>query len=166
MALRVGIISDTHGHIDAAALQHLESCDEIWHAGDIDSLSVLHALESLGSTVRAVHGNVDGSEIRSIVPPFQQFAIGKLHIFITHIAGYGEQLPIDLIDHYHSRPFHVLVCGHTHIAKVRRLQNVDVLYLNPGAAGKFGPHTVRTLLLGTIDNGRFTEMNLVELGPK
>ncbi len=166
MGIRVGILSDTHGHIDEGILRHLSECDEIWHAGDIDSPVVLDALEGLGGTVRAVHGNVDGPEIRSLAPPYQAFTVEGLRIFITHIAGYGDRMPAELLSYYQEHPFDVLVCGHTHVLKVQRMTPGSVLYINPGACGFFGPHRVRTLLVGTLENRRFTELSAIELGPR
>ena len=37
---KVGLLSDTHGYWDEKYLQYFETCDEIWHAGDIGSLEV------------------------------------------------------------------------------------------------------------------------------
>jgi hypothetical protein len=39
----------------------------------------------------------------------------------------------------------------------------DVLFLNPGAAGKYGFHTVRTLLKFQLENGNISNMEIVEL---
>ncbi len=166
MSVKVGILSDTHGHIDAGILGHLADCDEIWHAGDIDSPLVLEALEGTGKVVRAVHGNVDGPDIRVLAPPYQQFDCEGLRVFITHIAGYGNHLPADLMAHYEENPFDVLVCGHTHVLKVQRIKPGKVLYINPGACGLFGPHTMRTMLVGTVSHGRFTDLSVIELGPR
>ena len=55
---RIGLLSDTHSHLDSSILKHLKSCDEIWHAGDIGDVSVLDQLKSLRPT-RAVYGNID-----------------------------------------------------------------------------------------------------------
>ena len=41
---KVGLLSDTHGYWDEKYLQYFETCDEIWHAGDIGSLEVAQKL--------------------------------------------------------------------------------------------------------------------------
>ena len=60
---RIGLLSDTHGHLDDRILHHLEDCDEIWHAGDIGSLDITKKLKSF-APIRAVYGNIDGDQIR------------------------------------------------------------------------------------------------------
>ena len=55
---KIGLISDTHGHIDSECLDFLSDVDEIWHAGDIGSEQILDLLESK-KPVRAVYGNID-----------------------------------------------------------------------------------------------------------
>ena len=63
---KVGLLSDTHGYWDEKYLQYFETCDEIWHAGDIGSLEVARKLEAF-RPFRAVYGNIDGkTSVRSI----------------------------------------------------------------------------------------------------
>ena len=38
---RIGLISDTHGWRDEAVFEHFKECDEVWHAGDFGSLSLV-----------------------------------------------------------------------------------------------------------------------------
>ena len=56
---KVGLLSDTHGYWDEKYLQYFETCDEIWHAGDIGSLEVAQKLAAF-RPFRAVYGNIDG----------------------------------------------------------------------------------------------------------
>ncbi|MBS7371951.1 MAG: metallophosphoesterase family protein, partial [Bacteroidaceae bacterium] len=53
---RIGLISDTHGYWDERYLRHFESCDEIWHAGDIGGMELITRLQEFRPT-RAVYGN-------------------------------------------------------------------------------------------------------------
>jgi uncharacterized protein len=62
-----------------------------------------------------------------------------------------------------EHPVDILICGHSHILKIIYDPSFDVLFLNPGAAGKYGFHAVRTLLRFQLDNGNITNMELVEL---
>jgi len=43
--MKIGIISDTHGHLDDQVFDYFKECDEIWHAGDIGDLSVTDRLK-------------------------------------------------------------------------------------------------------------------------
>lgn len=42
--MKVGLLSDTHAWWDEKYLEYFESCDEIWHAGDIGSVEVAEKL--------------------------------------------------------------------------------------------------------------------------
>ena len=37
---KIILLSDTHHTLDERIFPHLETCDEIWHAGDIGKLEV------------------------------------------------------------------------------------------------------------------------------
>mgnify|MGYP002904814395 CR=1 FL=1 len=39
---RIGILSDTHGTFDRTLRTFLDGVDEIWHAGDLGSVSYTH----------------------------------------------------------------------------------------------------------------------------
>lgn len=41
---RIGLLSDTHGYWDERYLKYFDTCDEIWHAGDIGSQEVADRL--------------------------------------------------------------------------------------------------------------------------
>ena len=64
---KVGLLSDTHSWWDEKYLQYFETCDEIWHAGDIGSVEVAQKLAAF-RPFRAVYGNIDGQEIRRMFP--------------------------------------------------------------------------------------------------
>ena len=38
-----------------------------------------------------------------------------------------------------------------------------MLHINPGAAGKYGFHKVRTMVRFVIDNGTFRDLEVIEL---
>jgi hypothetical protein len=42
----------------------------------------------------------------------------------------------------------------------------NMLYINPGAAGKTGFHKMRTAIRFTLDAGRISDMQVIELGKK
>ncbi len=70
--IRIGLLSDTHAYWDEKYLEYFESCDEIWHAGDIGSLEVAEKLAAF-RPFRAVYGNIDGQEIRKTVSSNKSF---------------------------------------------------------------------------------------------
>ena len=50
-----------------------------------------------------------------------------------------------------------------HILKVKYDTRLGLLHINPGAAGKYGFHQVRTLIRFTIENGKFSDLEVIEL---
>lgn len=163
--MKIGIISDTHGHLDDQILHYLAPCDEVWHAGDIGTLEVARKLTTF-KPLKAVHGNIDDTTLRSYYPEHQFFTCQGLNIWITHIAGKPNAYPLTISKILKEKQPHILVCGHTHILRIIRDPHYNnLLYLNPGAAGKYGIHTVRTLLRFDIKHQKACNMEVIELGP-
>ena len=53
---------------------------------------------------------------------------------------------------------------HSHILKVKYDDQLGLLHINPGAAGTYGFHKVRTLVRLEIDGGKFQNLEVIELG--
>lgn len=162
---RILLLSDTHGFIDESILEHASKADQIWHAGDIGTTDVIDLLAKT-KPIRAVHGNIDSHELRQICPEVLVFYCEEVKVLMIHIAGsFGKYTPQTkaLLDEH--KP-HVLVCGHSHILMVKRDNLRGHLHLNPGASGKSGFHTVRTLLRFFVDGSTLREMDVIELGPR
>lgn len=159
----IGIISDTHGWLDEAALKHFGEVDAIWHAGDIGSLAVADALAAV-KPLKAVYGNIDGQEIRSAFPAELLFEVQGLKVLMTHIGGLPGRYPASIQQLMEKHKPDIFVCGHSHILKVTR--SGKMLHINPGAAGKHGFHQVRTVVLMTLSGGKIQHLDVVELGPR
>jgi putative phosphoesterase len=86
---KIGLLSDTHAMLDERIFEHFASCDEIWHAGDIGSLEVVNKLQAY-KPLRAVWGNIDGYEIRTLFPQHNRFMCEGVKVWLTHIGGYGR----------------------------------------------------------------------------
>jgi putative phosphoesterase len=123
--LLVGVISDTHGLLRPAALQALQDCELIVHAGDVGKLEVLEGLRTV-APVMAVRGNVDREQWNEDLPPTRVVQAGEVFLFVLH----------DLHDINIDRAgggFSAVISGHSHQASVT--ERGGVLYLNPGSAG-------------------------------
>ena len=83
---RIGLLSDTHAYWDEKYLEYFESCDEIWHAGDIGSVEVAEKLAAF-RPLRAVYGNIDGQEIRKMFPPHGSSAETFYQRTLSYIKG-------------------------------------------------------------------------------
>lgn len=159
---RIGLLSDTHGHWDERYAKHFAECDEVWHAGDIGSLELAERFEAF-RPFRAVHGNIDGRDIRLRYPEIQRFTIEGADVLIKHIGGYPGNYDTSIRGTLYGCPPTLFISGHSHILKVMHDRHINTLHINPGAAGIHGFHKVRTLVRFTIDNGAFSNLEVIEL---
>lgn len=157
----IGLISDTHGLFDGPVRKFLEPVDMIWHAGDFGNLETADAIAAF-KPLTGVYGNCDGYDVRTVHPGVRTIEMQGLKILMTHIGGYPgkyDSRALQMI--YGCRP-DIFVCGHSHILKVMNDRKLGMMVLNPGAAGKFGFHQVRTALRFHIDDGRLHDMEVGE----
>ena len=159
---RIGLLSDTHAFWDNRYVNYFSECDEIWHAGDIGSETVLRKLEEI-KPVRAVYGNIDSHFLRLECPEKLRFKVEEVDVLLTHIGGYPRKYNPALKAEIYANPPKLFVCGHSHILKVIYDESLDMLCLNPGAAGTYGFHQVRTLLEFSIDGKRIKDLEVIEL---
>ena len=151
-------MADTHGFLDPAILRYFAECDEVWHAGDFGPFAILEELEKF-KPLRGVWGNIDGERVRAAVPKDMRWECEGLRVYMTHIED--PRARREIADHQPG----LFVCGHSHILKVARQPDL-CLHLNPGAAGHHGWHKVRTILRFTVAEGRLTQLEAIELGPR
>jgi len=162
---RIGLISDTHGHYDDRIAKYFEECDEIWHAGDIGDLTVMDELNKT-APVRGVYGNIDNHLIRAEYPLHHRFVCEGVDVWLTHIGGKPYVYDFRLRDKIKANPPQLFICGHSHICKVQMDKRLNMLYMNPGAAGVKGFHKIRTMLRFTLDKGNIKDLEVIELGPR
>ena len=90
---RIGIISDTHGYLDEKVFDYFKDVDLIWHAGDIGTQEVMDKLKAF-KPLYAVHGNIDGHELRAEFPENQIIDMEQF-IAVKGIKAIGNQLTGD-----------------------------------------------------------------------
>jgi len=159
---KIGLLSDTHGHIDDKLLDFFKDVDEIWHAGDVGTISVIEELEKL-KPVRAVFGNIDGQDIRIRYPEHNRFRIEEADIWITHIGGYPGKYDTRVKPEIFRNPPRLFISGHSHILKIIFDDKLNCLHINPGAYGKSGMHKVRTAIRFDIRGRDFLNMEILEV---
>jgi hypothetical protein len=159
---KVGVLSDTHGTLDIKIKDFFANCDEIWHAGDIGDIRIADELASL-KPFRAVFGNIDGIEVRIVFSKHCRFTCEDIDVWITHIGGTPERYNPELRHELVKNPPKLFICGHSHILKVQYDTKYRFLYLNPGAAGKFGSHKYRTAIRFVIDKSEIKDLEVLEL---
>ena len=159
---KIILLSDTHSALDERFLPHLEDANEIWHAGDIGDIGVLENLEKT-TKVRAVYGNIDNHIIRSATKEFINFKCEEVNVLITHIGGYPGKYSKGIKEKIQKLRPKLFICGHSHILKVIFDKKFNLLHMNPGAAGNYGIHKVKTILKFKIDKENITDLKVIEL---
>ncbi|SED65743.1 hypothetical protein SAMN04487765_0631 [Tenacibaculum sp. MAR_2010_89] len=162
---KVLLLSDTHSFIDEQILKFVKQADEVWHAGDIGNLEVTDTLKKY-KPLRAVYGNIDDKDARAEFPLDAKFMVEGVSVWITHIGGYPNKYNQRVREALKNDPPKLFICGHSHILKVQFDKKLNLLHLNPGAAGKHGFHQVRTMLRFELEKGDIKNLEIVELAKR
>ena len=162
---KILLLSDTHGYLDDRILKYAEEADELWHAGDIGTITVSDSLQKI-KPLKAVFGNIDGAEIRKEFPLNNRFMCEQVDVWITHIGGYPGRYAPAVKEEIKANPPRIFISGHSHILKVMNDKKLGVLHMNPGAAGKQGFHQMRTMLRFVIEGKEIRDLEVIELGKK
>ena len=158
---KILLISDTHGYIGDEILKHVNWSDEVWHAGDIGSLEVTDTIKNY-KPLRAVHGNIDNTNIKAEFPLNQRFTVEGVEVWMRHIGGYPNRYSKNIFDEINKNPPDLFICGHSHILRVIKDEKLNLLHMNPGAIGIKGFHKVRTMLRFNISNGNINNLEVIE----
>ncbi len=164
--MKIGIISDTHSCWDDRFKTYFADCDEVWHAGDIGSTEVADRFEAMRPTFRAVHGNIDDDKLRARYPEVLRLKVGSIEVLMTHIGGYPGRYDRSIAAQLRANPPRLFISGHSHILKVMPDKRLNLLHINPGAAGKTGWHKERTLVRLTVEDNQFTDCEVITLGKR
>jgi putative phosphoesterase len=145
--MRIGVLSDTHGHLDPQVRKLFAGVDHILHAGDFGFPSVLLELEEI-APVTAVLGNSD--DPRTDYRELEVVELGERKFLLHHIVDPqdpGERLQRAYLHHAPE----VVVFGHTH----QRFHEVvdGRLYFNPGYAGRPKLNQVRSVAVLRLEPG-------------
>ena len=162
---KILLLSDTHGHLDDRIKKYAAEADEIWHAGDIGTTAVSDELQKI-KPLKAVFGNIDGAEVRKEFPLNARFMCEDVEVWITHIGGYPGRYSPAVKEEIKNNPPKIFISGHSHILKVMPDKKLDLLHMNPGAAGKQGFHQMRTMLRFKIDGAEIKDLEVIELGKR
>lgn len=141
-SVRVALLADTHGELDARIAEEVGRCDYAVHAGDIGAAAVLRALAPRSGVVIAVRGNNDVVEkwpgadrlLLQGLPDEATLPLpgGDLVVTHGHRAGAPATRHAALRERFPAA--RAVVYGHSHRAVVDRARLPWII--NPGAAGK------------------------------
>lgn len=147
---KVGIISDTHGLLRDEVVEYLRRCDMILHAGDINKLQVVEALQGI-APLKVVRGNNDKGEWAEALPNELSFTLEGKKFFMVHNK---KDIPKNIED------IDVIIYGHSH--KYSCTQEEGRYYLNPGSCGKRRFDLPVTMMVMTINRG-IVEIEYIDL---
>ncbi len=159
---RIGILSDTHGHLSERVLNFFAEVDEIWHAGDMGDVQVGRQLAAI-KPLRAVYGNIDGQAVRQEHPRIQLFMVEKVKVLMIHIGGYPGHYEREVRELIEKERPKLYVCGHSHILKVIYDKKYELLHINPGAAGNSGLHKSITAVRFSIDGENMKDLEVLDI---
>jgi putative phosphoesterase len=153
--MRLGIVSDTHGHVEnaRAAVRMLQSLqvDRVLHCGDIGSAEVVALFAPWPTDF--VFGNCDGSraELAAAIDEHgltchREF--GALEIEGRRIALLHSHDGVRFRQALHSGDWDLVCYGHTHVASIDRYG--ETLAVNPGALYRANPHTLAIVELPAL----------------
>ncbi|HPG33334.1 MAG: metallophosphoesterase family protein [Lentimicrobiaceae bacterium] len=162
---RIGLLSDTHSYINPKISGFFAECDEIWHAGDIGDLETAKILASI-KPLKAVIGNIDGNDLKSFYPPFQEFMCEDIKVLMLHTGGYPGKYSAEARQLIKEIAPALFITGHSHILKVINDPKNKLLHINPGAAGKQGFHEISTVVRFTIDGADIRDLEIMEMPKK
>ena len=163
--VKIGLLSDTHSHLDPKIFEYFREVDEIWHAGDIGSIEVTDQLKKF-KPLRAVYGNIDDHILRREFPEFNRFTIENVEVLMTHIGGKPGKYAKPALDALHEKAPKLFICGHSHILLVKMDPKFNMLWMNPGACGIKGFHQVKTLLRFQIEGDKIQNLEAIEIGKR
>ena len=138
---RIGIVSDTHGHLTFSAKKALSEVNLIIHAGDIGGPNVLDELTAIAPVI-PVRGNMDNGPWTVSLHDTELIDVDGKMIYVLH-----DRLTLDLDPE--TVGIHAVISGHTHRPEAHN--DKGILYLNPGSASfpRHGrPPTVAVLDVG------------------
>lgn len=159
--MKILLLSDTHSYMDDKILSHASQVDEVWHCGDFGSMEVAKALAQQ-KPLRGVYGNIDGADIRSQFPEVNRFFCEGIEVLMIHIGGYPDKYTSLARKEIMKNPPKIFISGHSHILKVMYDKKFQLLHLNPGAVGKHGWQTVRTMIRFEIEKEEIKNVQVIE----
>ena len=81
---------------------------------------------------------------------------------MTHIGGYPGRYEKKVKEILEDKRPDIFISGNSHILKVMNDRKLGLLHMNPGAAGNFGWHKVKTILTFNIDGKEIKDLKVIE----
>ena len=89
--------------------------------------------------------------------------VENVSVWMTHIGGYPNKYHKRIKEDLKILSPNIFISCQSHILKIQYDKKLDLLHLNPGAAGKHGFHSIRTMLRFELDQGEIKNLEIIEL---
>ncbi len=154
--MKIAVLADTHvhmlEHLPKKIIDAISTVDLIIHAGDFTGVQVLKELKRL-RVVKAVQGNMDSMELKTVLPVKEIVEIENKRIGITHGSGSLWGIEDRVRKMFESDRIDIIVYGHSHQSQNKVIN--DILLFNPGkATDSFGILTIDREAKGEIISSR------------
>lgn len=133
--MKIVVLSDTHipkraKNLPSRLVKELKTADGIIHAGDWQSLEMVHQLQSY-APVNGVYGNTDGNDIKTIFPEKNILKLNGYTIGIVHGHGPRKTTERRAAESFSEEKPDIVIFGHSHIPFLRYVNGM--LLFNPGS---------------------------------
>jgi putative phosphoesterase len=154
--MKIAVLADTHvntlEHLPKKIIDAISTVDLIIHAGDFTDVQVLEEFKQLRE-VKAVQGNMDSLELKTMLPVKEIVEIESKRIGIIHGSGSPWGIEERVRKMFELDRIDVIVYGHSHKSQNKVID--DILLFNPGkATDSFGILTIDREVKGQIINSR------------
>ena len=158
--MKIGVLSDTHLNRVTEGFKeiydkYLSDKDLILHAGDVVSTEIVDFLSM--KAFHGVCGNMDPSDVQSVLPSKKIIKIGSHRIGLIH--GWGGHSNLEDRIRPEFSDVDMIIYGHSHRA-VNHKKN-GTLFFNPGTATGFsssGLHSIGVLEVDETIRGKIIEL--------
>ena len=150
--MRLGIISDTHGHVSLTrpAVRMLKSLEvaAVLHCGDIGSPELVELFAAWPTHFVFGNCDVDHEELAAAIEQAGQTCHGEFGelefdgVRVALVHSHDRRRFRNAVD---SGTYGVVCYGHTHVAAIDH--RGETLVLNPGAIYRATPHSIAVLEL-------------------
>jgi len=154
--MRTVVLADTHihllEHLPEKIIDALSTVDLIIHAGDFTGVKLLEELKRL-KEVKAVQGNMDSLQIKTVLPVKEIIKVENKLIGITHGSGSHWGIEERVRKMFDSNRIDIIVYGHSHRSQNKVIDGI--LFFNPGkATDSFGILTIDGEIKGEVISSR------------
>lgn len=151
--MKVAVLSDTHvptraGNLPGRVYEVCCEADLVLHCGDFVELDVYRDLQRF-APVRGVLGNMDGYDLRCILPETLAFTLEGTKVCMTHGSGPRTGLRERVKALFEPQEPGIILFGHSH--RFTEFRESGLLMLNPGAVE--GSRGNRSMALLTLEKG-------------